>query len=566
MDSNAISPAVLTDERYSPSLRSRLTFVAAVAVLLAIAVITAATIALCDGHFIYTLDDPYITLSLSANIIDGHYGLNASEPASPSSSILFPFLLAPFARLPAFDWVPLVVNSIAAAATAALFAAIFSHYSIARTTRSMCVSACLIVTGCFAVNVVGVVFTGLEHSLHILLSVATVYGLAHTLETDKPRKWLVPVIVLAPLIRFEGLALSGAAIAVLAAVGQWRRAGSALVLVMTTVAAYMFGMKLLGLPRLPSSILVKAPVLASAESIPHRIVIQLHDAVSNAINYQPAHVLWILCGFVLAHPSLRALGLVHRRMAWSREGLFVAAVLVAVVAHVIFGAWGWWFRYETYVLAIVLTAIIVLWHSEIRALVLWRSPVPIALVGGAFIYVSMPYITATQENPQASRGIYEQQYQMHRFIVDFYRQPVAVNDIGLVSYHNPNYVLDLWGLGSEEARKARMLTHTRGWMDKLTRSHNVGLVMIYRTWFGADIPPSWQRIATLYNAHSNMSNGGGNVDFYATSPSAVPDAIAALLDLRESFRAAQNIPAKIVFRVATGPVAADRLRAPTRRP
>jgi hypothetical protein len=85
----------------------------------------------------------------------------------------------------------------------------------------------------------------------------------------------------------------------------------------------------------------------------------------------------------------------------------------------------------------------------------------------------------------------------------------------------------------------------------LIRSHNVGLVMIYRGWFGADIPASWQRIATLYSAHSYLSNGGGNVEFYATSLSAVPDAISALLEFRENLRAAQNIPAKIVMRVAT---------------
>src|SRR5262249_14612423 len=63
------------------------------------------------GHFTYTLDDPYIHLALARNIAFGGYGINPGEPAAPSSSILWPFLLAPFARLPAiFELAPLLLN------------------------------------------------------------------------------------------------------------------------------------------------------------------------------------------------------------------------------------------------------------------------------------------------------------------------------------------------------------------------------------------------------------------------------------------------------------------------
>ena len=44
----------------------------------------------------YTLDDPYIHLTVGKNILFGNYGINLKEFSSPSSSILFPFLLAPF--------------------------------------------------------------------------------------------------------------------------------------------------------------------------------------------------------------------------------------------------------------------------------------------------------------------------------------------------------------------------------------------------------------------------------------------------------------------------------------
>jgi len=47
------------------------------------------------GHFTYTLDDAYIHLAMAENIYQGHYGINLSEASSPSSNVLWPFLLVP---------------------------------------------------------------------------------------------------------------------------------------------------------------------------------------------------------------------------------------------------------------------------------------------------------------------------------------------------------------------------------------------------------------------------------------------------------------------------------------
>ena len=63
-----------------------------------------------DGIFSYILDDAYIHMALAEQIANGHYGINAGEYASPSSSILWPFLLAPFAHTSFFEWVPLLIH------------------------------------------------------------------------------------------------------------------------------------------------------------------------------------------------------------------------------------------------------------------------------------------------------------------------------------------------------------------------------------------------------------------------------------------------------------------------
>ena len=70
---------------------------------------------LCDGHLIYTLDDPYIHLRVAQIILLGGYGVNIGEFSSPSSSIIYPYLLA-VTELAGFGtWGPLVVNMLAMA-------------------------------------------------------------------------------------------------------------------------------------------------------------------------------------------------------------------------------------------------------------------------------------------------------------------------------------------------------------------------------------------------------------------------------------------------------------------
>ena len=85
--------------------------------LIVILVEVGAILSLNNGHFAYVIDDPYIHLALSERIAHGHYGLNPGEAVAPASSILWPFLLAPFAF---FEWhslVPLVLCSLAAVIT-----------------------------------------------------------------------------------------------------------------------------------------------------------------------------------------------------------------------------------------------------------------------------------------------------------------------------------------------------------------------------------------------------------------------------------------------------------------
>src|SRR6185295_1118807 len=133
----------------------------------------------------------------------------------------------------------------------------------------------------------------------------------------------------------------------------------------------------------------------------------------------------------------------------------------------------------------------------------------------------------------ASNNIYEQQYQMHRFVTDFYKKPVAVNDIGWVSYKNDGYVLDLYGLASIEALKLRQAGGNDDWMSRLAKSKDVELAMVYDDdqGFIKKIPATWRKIGQLRLSKRRITPSRASVAFYALTPGATEE----IRDLAEAF-------------------------------
>lgn len=133
-----------------------------VTLLLALIVIElAVSLGLNNGKLVYSLDDPYIHLALAENIFNGHYGVNTLENSAPSSSPIWPFLLAPFSFLSFFEYVPLIINLLASLLT--LF---FIHWTVRiviqpkSNQKRNVVSAILICIPIPITNLVRLIFTG----------------------------------------------------------------------------------------------------------------------------------------------------------------------------------------------------------------------------------------------------------------------------------------------------------------------------------------------------------------------------------------------------------------------
>ena len=135
---------------------------------------------------------------------------------------------------------------------------------------------------------------------------------------------------------------------------------------------------------------------------------------------------------------------------------------------------------------------------------------------------------------------------MSRFVKDFAKAPVAVNDLGYVSWNNDHYVLDLWGLASKEALETRRSNQEPGWAGSLADENDVRFAMIYDTWIGEALPASWAKLGELQTGVPNAFLGGSTVSFYAR------DAAEAkrLIPLLEAW--SQDLPVGNAFSFAEG--------------
>lgn len=471
-----------------------------------------------NGHFIYTLDDPYIHLALAENIRNLHYGVNPGEFSSPSSSILWPFIIAPFSSL---EYFPLLVNIVAAILTIFTFTQILNVACniTDRRIKAILVSTLLILL-MLGTNVIGLIFTGMEHSLQQLVVVAIVWGLIVEVERNKVEPWLLVAIVVAPLIRYENLAISLAALAYLFAQKYYKESISASLLLALFTGGFSIFLTLLGLELLPTSVLAKSFVAASSGSMTS-IIKGMRTSLEN-----PRGVL--LCVGLLGH-----LGYLCFARQSNKKRQLAAVTIIAIVMHLVAGKYGWYNRYEIYIWSFLLLMSIYLASDQITKLVAENNSktplVKLIAVPVVFVLLTcLPYIEGLASLPIASNNIYEQQYQMHRFVVDYYKKPVAVNDIGYVSYKNSNYVLDLYGLASVEALNYRKSRRDFGWMNELAKEKKVELVMAYAQWFKA--PNNWIKVGELYLGKEKISADSNKVVFFALSNDSYEEVVLKLSD------------------------------------
>jgi len=501
----------------------RIALAAAAAVLLICGAELVAILNLNDRHLIYSLDDAAIHLAVAENIARGHYGVNLEEVSAPASSIAWPFLIAPFALLRFGEYAPLLINLPITVGTVALFVQILAR-ALGQFRRRHERLLGLVITLLLvpATNVVGVLFTGMEHSLQVFLAVLTLFGIIREQETGRVPWWLGVAIVAGPLVRYENLALTVPALVYLGARAYWRAVAVCAAATTFSLGAFSVFLHAHGLGWLPSSVVMKSNVLSSGSAI---AILQNFGANLRDRQGQLLGVAWLVLLLTSAHPKR---SIEHRQLArWACAG---------VSLHLAAGTFGWYHRYEIYIWTTTLLTLIYLFGDILRSQWARRhvGAVFAAVILGS-IAAGAPYATVLFTTPIACNNIYQQQYQMHRFLTEYWRAPAAVNDLGWTSYRNDSYVLDLYGLADREA-VLRARQQSSDWMDVLSRQRGVGLAMIYPRLLGS-VPSGWTALGELSVGRTNYSLFDPTVSFYAVDSAAAARARPLLVEFEPTLPA-----------------------------
>jgi hypothetical protein len=489
------------------------------------------------GSLIFSLDDSYILFALANHLMAGHYGINPHEYAAPSSSVIWPALIMAFTLNDTL--LPYAVLSVNAACALATLYCYWDAIPPDAKVHAKPIRTAGLLLLCFVIaNQFTHAFTGLEHSLQVLICNVMVLGLLAFARDQRVHWWWLASIVLAPLLRYECLALSVFNLAFLAYRGRRLLAAGVLLTMAAPLLAFSTFLLDHGLGILPTSIIAKGNI--SKEST--RLFMWIYNLKQNALSIKGGLLTLLALG--LTYYCCRP-GMTPRRMRGP------ALVLTgATLAHLVLGRTG--YRYDAYLWSSVVVYVLSVhwdWLNALQQRQAWSVRKWASQPAQAFALLVVVGIFAkstayTLATPVATNNIYEQQFQMRRFVQNHYRGSVAVNDLGYVAYKNDQYVLDLGGLASMEV----VQRNQRGepmWWGPMTQEHDVHLIMIYENQYNP-IPPTWIKLGTLALGHMKLSAAEPTVTFFATDCQTTRQTVPKLKVF------ATELPEKATFKLSEG--------------
>ena len=490
------SRALVESAWRSPVLLPAVVFLASVAAALR------ASMPLTEGRLVYALDDAYIHMAVARNLAShGVWGCTPYHFASASSSLLWTFGLGVLDRLlQVHDWIPLALNVVLALATLGI-----ANQALLRFGAPPLLRATALLGIVLAFPLAGMVLIGMEHILHLLLTIAFAAAAVAALTSavgspraERRRTLLLSVLgALLGASRYEGFFLIGLVGLALLARRQVLRAAAIGVASLVPVAAFGAWSVAQGSYFLPNPLMVKA-VGESASTLTALLKPFGSEDLEFLRNDR-------------AMPILLGLAVVGALAHWRRgRSVFRSPVLFPLLlagmillhAHFVFSPLYWAYRYDAYLVGFgVFVAAIVLAELETPKR-LPRGTLPALLVA-----VLVPLVADVREGllPSAEirgiRGTYLEQYQTAQFIRRYYpADAVIVNDLGAVTYYTQARILDLVGLGDvEPVAIMRRSAYTGREVVQWTAPYRPRIAIVSLGWSiaGALIPREWVRVAVV---------------------------------------------------------------------
>lgn len=514
-------------------LREHWPMVAAVAVLLlTVGVLYGISLVQNDGHLVYALDDAYIHMSMARSLaVHGVWGITPHEFTSTSSSLLWTMLLAAVYRLCGIsEMAPLVLNSLAAIAVVVLVYWILRRHIPDRKTPIFVILTVLV----FFTPLAPLIFSGMEHTLQVLFSLAFLYRAAILLtqqESAGSLRWfgwsevdLAGLAMLVTMIRYEGIFLAGVVCLLL----LLRRRYGLMVLTaaMAALPIVVYGLISVGHGwyLFPNSIILKGQTtnLFSPAGAMRFLLSGSEDAT---LKIPRGFCLLGLAAIVYLFRSSKAAGL------WRFHTVMIITLATTTLLHIQFAKVGWFYRYEAYLLAmfVLIASLSVMEDLSSRRIRLnWSLIRRYKLASLGLGLALSPLVVraewALQQTTMAMNDRYLEHIPTARFVREYYNDSViVVNDIGAVAWYTDARLLDLFGLGSKEpvAFRSQEGGYTAVDVRTWAKSKGARIAILQTMWaeVASRIPKEWIKVGQ-WEVPRNTVFGDTQVSFFAVDPAA----------------------------------------------
>jgi len=498
-----------------------------------------------DGHLIYALDDPYIHMAYAENMVEsGVWGVTAYHFSSATSSMLWTMMLTAYYYLFGIsNAAPLILNIAAVLAALVTVFFIFSRIGIGGWNNFWGLLLVL-----FCTPMTALTFSGMEHNLHLLSAIPFIYLSGKILGSRDPSvKQTVILFLIAPLMimtRYEGLFMLG--IVVLMFLFKKKYLYGILLGLVAVIPIGIYGFISLSHDWwfLPNSVLLKGNMPVS--SSPGRILFFFYMGLRRLVENSHMVVLLGAAAYLLYNR-------IEKSNFFRNESAIMLTIFIASsLLHLLFARTSWFFRYEAYLVGTGLFVLIYTLFKKRKSpgrMISFKLDFRLVIIMVAAAIIASPFILRAGQSliriQQATLNIYEQQFQMARFLHEYYEgQAVGANDIGAINFFADIDCYDLWGLGTMEVARARMSgEYDSRRVDRMTRDHGVKIAVIYEEWFNVDIPggvpEEWIPVGK-WRILDNKICGDDEVTFYAVDPDETERLIRALNEF------SSKLPARVV--------------------
>jgi len=413
--------------------------------------------------FEYASDAPYLHLAAAEEVTRN--GLNAG-PVLGSSSPLYTALLTPLSGDPMQRYLPLILNALGLILAVALWGSLIWHAGYGDGVLGIM----LAVAGPLALSMVGLALYGLEFTLFLAISFAILIACLKVLDGQRISRSLLLLVVLAPLLRPEGIVLAVLACLMVLACKRYKGGLILLVVAIIPVLAQAYWKRAQGLDPVPEFASRMLEEIRSGMSDAPGVIARQTETLLTQPQAQLLLALIAVAGLLLLSRSVWQ----YRR--WP-----------LVIAMIVLGALGLLFlRFDVADhAAIALIAIVAAGTIAAAGAVPGRLARLVALGPVAFAgWINVPFLLGPAI--EAPRAVILQQGQLARFAKDHLNAPVATDQSAYVAWANPHYVLDLPVAASDKT-----LT------DQMIETRDIHVAMIRDSKDQSDIQANWKLLGQL---------------------------------------------------------------------